>query len=548
MATCGVADCFSWAIVSFMKKEGEPKVVKVSEEELKKLKDELLKTGLSDSHKNIIISIIDAYYWLSSLYNAKKLSVQKLKRLFGFKTEVAPGRENKGKQDKSGSDKDNKGAKGGRGGKTPGRQRGRGHGKNGKKDHPGAKRVLHKLEDLQRGDQCPECLTGKLYPVAPGTHIQFTGHAPVQATIHETEKLRCNACGKYFEADLPASSQQKYDPSADVIIAIQKYGLGMPFHRNGKWQNDLGIPLAPSTQWERVECLANSVFCIFKELVRRAANAGLFFADDTKNRILDQERLIKENKEKRTGIFTTGVVARAEDRVINLFFTRVAYAGENLDEILKGRTLKDKAILMSDALSLNLPKEVSVLWSNCLTHARRNFWDYRDKYGQMVFYILKQLGKIYQNDNKTKGMTPKKRLEYHQKRSKPILESLRRWGLKKIYTKKIEPNEELGDAFKYFFKHYPKLTLFLRVEGVPLDNTVAERLLKTIILNRKNSYFYKTMMGAFVGDIITSIIATCRSAKINAHDYLLALHSNRELIKNDPAKFLPWNYQENISV
>lgn len=520
----------------------EPKVIKVSDEELKNLKDELLKTNLSNSHKKIIVSIIDAYYWLSCLYHAKKLSLNKLKRLFGFKTETISSSKDKGDENEPKSDKDDKGAKGFAGGKRANK----GHGRNGKKDHPGAKKVFHKLKELKKGDLCPDCLVGKLYPVSPGIHIQFTGHAPIQATIHETEKLRCNACGKYLEAQRPKENQQKYHPSSDVVIGIQKYGMGMPFYRNGKWQHDVGIPLPASTQWERVECLANSVFCIFKELVHRAANTGLLFADDTKNRILDRERQIKEDKERRTDIFTTAVVAKLKERIINLFFTRVAYAGENLDELLRDRTIENKAILMSDALSLNLPKEVAVLWANCLTHARRNFWDYRDKYGQMVVYILKQLGKVYKNDKKTKGMTAKECLQYHQKKSGPILERLRRWRIKKIYTKKIEPNEELGDAFKYFFKYYPELTLFLRTPGVPIDNTAAERLLKTIILNRKNSYFYKTMMGAFVGDIITSIIVTCRSAKINAYDYLLAVHSNRDVVKVAPEKFLPWNYQTNL--
>ena len=47
------------------------------------------------------------------------------------------------------------------------------------------------------------------------------------------------------------------------------------------------------------------------------------------------------------------------------------------------------------------------------------------------------------------------------------MEKLRRWGLKNLYLKKIEPNEELGKGLKYFFKHYPELTLYLRVPGVP---------------------------------------------------------------------------------
>ena len=82
------------------------------------------------------------------------------------------------------------------------------------------------------------------------------------------------------------------------------------------------------------------------------------------------------------------------------------------------------------------------------------------------------------------------------------MKKLRRWSILQICRKKVEPNEELGAAMKYFFKHYEKLTLFLRVPGVPLDNSAVEALLKIPILNRKNAYFYKTQFGALVGDIL----------------------------------------------
>ena len=144
-------------------------------------------------------------------------------------------------------------------------------------------------------------------------------------------------------------------------------------------------------------------------------------------------------------------------------------------------------------------------------------------------------------------MGQEERLKLHQKHSGRALEKLRRWGLKKIYLKKIEPNEELGGAFKYFFKHYRELTLFLRIPGVPIDNTAVERLLKTPILNRKNSYFYKSQFGALVGDVMMSLIATCRGAGVNAFDYLQALHEHPKAVRVEPGKFLPWNFKQNLS-
>ena len=410
----------------------------------------------------------------------------------------------------------------------------------------GAKKILHKISQFKIGEKCIECLIGKLYPVAPGSHIQFTGHTPIQVTIHETEKLRCNACGKYFEAKLPADMKSKYHPSADVVLAIQKYALGTPFYRNGKWQNDMNMPIPTSTQLERCASVFDSANPVYKTLLEYAADGTLFHGDDTRNKILDLQKELKESKAQRTGVYTTGVISKVGTKVIRLFFTGRNYCGENLDALLSKRRETTKAILMSDALGMNKPRRTDVHWANCMIHNRRNFWDYRDKYPGMVGFVAKEIGKIYKMEKKilSLNLDDFERMKHHQKYSAPILENLRRWALKKLYLKKIEPNEELGSALKYFFKHYNELTLFLRMPGVPLDNNALERILKTPILNRKNSYFYKTEYGAMVGDVLMSLIETCKAMKVNPFKYLLALHENKKIVEKSPKDWLPWNFEQ----
>ena len=54
---------------------------------------------------------------------------------------------------------------------------------------------------LKSGDPCPDCTKGKVYEVAsPGVLVRIVGQAPVQATVYELQKLRCNLCGKVFTA------------------------------------------------------------------------------------------------------------------------------------------------------------------------------------------------------------------------------------------------------------------------------------------------------------------------------------------------------------
>jgi transposase len=71
-----------------------------------------------------------------------------------------------------------------------------------------------------------------------------------------------------------------------------------------------------------------------------------------------------------------------------------------------------------------------------------------------------------------------------------------------------------------------------------------ERALKKCILHRKNSLFYKTENGAEVGDLFMSLIHTCELNDANPFDYLTQLQKHSEELAENPATWMPWNYDE----
>jgi hypothetical protein len=92
-------------------------------------------------------------------------------------------------------------------------------------------------------------------------------------------------------------------------------------------------------------------------------------------------------------------------------------------------------------------------------------------------------------------------------------------------------------------KHWETLTRFLTVPGAPLDNNTAERALKLCIRQRKNSLFYATEHSAYIASLLTSVIATCLQAGVNALEYLVAVQDHRQAVFATPAAWLPWTYQ-----
>lgn len=189
-----------------------------------------------------------------------------------------------------------------------------GHGRNGAAAYPGARRVPVAYPGLAPGCVCPDCQRGKVYPSrrnGPGILLRFVGQPLVQGTLYELESLRCNLCQKVFTAPPPEGvGDKKYDETVVSGVAVAKYGDGIPFNRLESMQRRHGIPLPASTQWELVEEAAHALKPVFEELVRQAARGHLVQNDDTNMRILKVQRA---EGDKRTGTFTTAVVAEVED-------------------------------------------------------------------------------------------------------------------------------------------------------------------------------------------------------------------------------------------
>jgi hypothetical protein len=390
----------------------------------------------------------------------------------------------------------------------------------------------------------------------PAVLVRVTGMAPLSAEVIERERLRCNLCGEIFTAQMPVGvSEEKYDETASSMIGLLKYGCGFPFNRLERLEGYLGIPLPASTQWEVVEKASLAYEPAFQELIGQAAQGQLLHNDDTTMKILDLDKpsaedLSSDDKNERTGTFTSGIVSSGEGHLIALFYTGRKHAGENLAELLKKRASElGPPIQMCDALSRNIPVALETILANCMVHARRNFVEVVESFPEQVKYVLETLKEIYKNDDiaRTEEMSPDERLLYHQEHSGPPMEELEKWLKEQIEEKKVEPNSSLGGAIKYMRTHWKELTLFLRVAGAPLDNNICERALKKAILHRKSSMFYKTEHGAHVGDMHMSLIHTCELNAEDPFDYLVELQRHAEQVAQSPSDWMPWNYRETLA-
>ena len=436
-----------------------------------------------------------------------------------------------------------------------------GHGRNGAQAYPGATVITVEHPSLHSGDRCPECRTGKVYAYEPKVLVRWIGQAPLAVSIYQIERLRCRMCDVVMSARLPEGvGADRYDESCAAMIALLKYGSGMPFFRLQGLQASLHLPLPDASQWDIVARAAKAPRWVYQELIRQAAQAPLLHNDDTPAKILalmgepaksttDEHSAQAEPRDARA-INTSGIVALLEQRKVVLFFTGPRHAGENLAQVLAHRATQLAApIQMCDALTRNDPKQFKTILSNCLLHGRRKFVEVVEQFPEPCRHVIDVLAQVYRHDAycQQQQLARAQRLAYHQEHSGPLMEALKTWMDEQLEQRQVEPNSGLGQAINYMRKHWRELTLFLRQAGAPLDNNACERALKKAILHRKNSLFFKTQNGAEVGDIYMSLIYTCQLCGANPFEYLQALQVHAETVQQNAQQWLPWNYRERLA-
>ncbi len=522
--------------------------------------------AVSANDHETLTHLVQSYLYVLELVGDKQTTINRLRKiLFGAKTEktrdVAKGAQGKGEaedeNDGSGAPAEEKPAAGDS--SEDGESKaGRGHGRNGVDAYDGAEKVGVSHETLKAGDRCPCCDKGKVYEQAkPRVLLRLKGQAPVQGKVYELQRLRCHMCGKLFTAEAPEGiGSEKYDETTASIIAVLRYGSGMPFNRLEKLQKGVGIPLPVSTQWDVVAAAVEHVEPAYEQLVREAAQGEVLHNDDTPMKVLElmgkraKQEAFEDKSTQRSGIFTSGIVSRCEGRRMALFFTGPKHAGENLKEVLTRRGAeRGPPIQMCDALSRNMPKELKVIVANCLAHGRRKFVELAETFPEPCLHVLEVLKEVYRVDAEAKQqkLSPEHRLDLHQRQNGPRMKKLHEWLTEQIEGKQVEPNSTLGEAISYMLKHWEKLTLFLREPGAPLDNNLCERALKMSIRHRRNSLFYKTRRGAHVGDVFMSLIHTCQLCDADPFDYLTELQRHHDEVASDPGAWMPWNYRARAS-
>jgi hypothetical protein len=156
--------------------------------------------------------------------------------------------------------------------------------------------------------------------------------------------------------------------------------------------------------------------------------------------------------------------------------------------------------------------------ANCWSHARREILPFEeDPRGARILRVVQRMYRL-EALAKAKGLSPPELLELRQKKTRRLLEAFFRW----LNTLEIPSTYELHRAVRYIMLREEGLKRFLDDPLLSPDNNDTERVLRGLVVGRKNHYGSRSELGTQVAALFYSLLDSAELAGVNPHDYLQA--------------------------
>jgi len=180
----------------------------------------------------------------------------------------------------------------------------------------------------------------------------------------------------------------------------------------------------------------------------------------------------------------------------------------------------------------------------CCAHARRKFDYALDSDPVRASHMMALWGRLYAIEKRarTEGLSPAELLSLRQEESVAVFEDIRR--AVDDYKDAVLPKSPMGKAITYTLNQWDALREYTNNPILDIDNNLAERTLRMVVIGRKNYLFAGSESGAWRASIIYSLVAGC---KLNGIDPFAYFNDVLRKISTHPAnkidELLPSNWQ-----
>ncbi len=418
--------------------------------------------------------------------------------------------------------------------------------------------TLHPLPETARCTQCGGELKAWGEHTCDSEEIDVIERTFV-VRVHRRQTYKCVDCGQLETASGPERLVPggRYSTDFAVVVATDKYRDALPLARQEKRMREAGLRVTRQTLWD--QCCELYVLLVhnYVALRERILRSEVVHVDETR------WRMMKKGGSKRWWVWalTDGQRAyfdlapsrgQAPARELLGDYDGIVVADRYAVYLAleKARTKNGGAplVLPFDGQHKVVPTPDCTL-AACWMHARRGFIRAEKAGCAAAGPILDLIEALYAVEadavDEVAGISKREARHEALVRSRKTLREARSRTLIARLDAALDEltvieGTALAKAVAWIRNGWEQLVRFLDDARIPLDNGVAERIIRGVVLGRNVYHGARSETGTRVAALFYSLLESCRLEGVDGHEYLR--EAARRALLDRKAVFLPEDF------
>ncbi|MDB5772232.1 MAG: transposase [Burkholderia sp.] len=159
----------------------------------------------------------------------------------------------------------------------------------------------------------------------------------------------------------------------------------------------------------------------------------------------------------------------------------------------------------------------------------------------LAAWPVERIAGLYRIERQFADATPEQRRLARQKFSLPVMNDIRAWLER--HQAQVLPKSLLGKAFGYALAQWDRVMVYLDDGRLSIDNNIAERAIKDLVLGRKAWLFADRPEGAHTIAAMHSLVQTAVANGLDPYRYLEHVFETMPQLSTSQEleQLLPWN-------
>lgn len=328
------------------------------------------------------------------------------------------------------------------------------------------------------------------------------------------------------------------DESLLAKITVMKYVDHLPSNRISEILARENINISRQTLCNWMIRSASALKPLYDEMKRQIYLSENIYIDEVPIKMLDP------GKGRTTTTFMWVIAGgKSSDPPYRIYDFRKNRQHSNAEDLLKDF----RGVVHSDKYGAyeSLARRGQFTWCPCWAHIRRYFFEAENGDPPFREWILSKIHDLFMLEKTAWSCSPEERLEIRRTKEAPIIDELIERIKKRLIEGPVMPKSAFQRALGYFVDLIPYLKNYIHSAWARMDNNVAERAVRPLVLGRKNWLFFGSEWGGEAAATIYTLVQSCRAVGINPIEYLedvmrrLNSHNSQRLIE-----LLPYNWSQ----